>query len=97
MDCRYNFRARVPDRVLSLLIRETRQNEPVLDAWFTGHRRPLTDRTLLRLGLRLPFMTLKVIAGIHWEALKLWLKGLPVFSHTDAPENVVSVVPGNTK
>jgi DUF1365 family protein len=97
MDCRYNFRARVPDRVLSLLIRETRQNKPVLDAWFTGHRRPLTDRTLLRLGLRLPFMTLKVIAGIHWEALKLWLKGLPVFSHTDAPENAVSVVPGNTK
>ncbi len=42
-------------------------------------------------------MTLKVIAGIHWEALKLWLKGLPVFGHTDAPEHAVSVVPGNTK
>jgi DUF1365 family protein len=97
MDCRYNFHARVPGKVLSLLIRETRRSEPVLDAWFTGHRRPLTDGTLLRLGLRLPFMTLKVIAGIHWEALKLWLKGLPVFGHTDAPENTVSVVPGNTK
>lgn len=97
MNCRYNFRARVPGKVLSLLIRETSDNEPVLDAWFTGQRRPLTDRTLLRLGLGLPFMTLKVIAGIHWEAMKLWLKGLPVFSHTTAPENAVSVISGNRK
>ncbi len=97
MNCRYNFRARVPGKVLSLLIRETSDNEPVLDAWFTGQRRPLTDRTLLRLGLALPLMTLKVIAGIHWEAMKLWLKGLPVFSHTTAPENSVSVIPGHRK
>ena len=97
MDCRYNFRARVPGKVLSLLIRETSDNEPVLDAWFTGQRRPLTDRTLLRLGLAIPFLTLKVIAGIHWEAMKLWLKGLPVFSHTAAPEDAVTVVHGNSK
>jgi DUF1365 family protein len=97
MDCRYNFRARVPGKVLSLLIRETSDNEPVLDAWFTGQRRPLSDRTLLRLGLAVPFLTLKVIAGIHWEAMKLWLKGLPVFSHTAAPEDTVTVVHGNSR
>lgn len=97
MNCRYNFRARVPGKVLSLLIRETSDDEPVLDAWFTGQRRPLSDRTLLRLGLGLPLMTFKVMAGIHWEALKLWLKGLPVFSHTPAPENTVSVISGNRK
>lgn len=97
MNCRYNFRARVPGKVLSLLIRETSDDEPVLDAWFTGQRRPLTDNTLLRLGLGLPLMTLKVIAGIHWEAMKLWLKGLPVFSHTAAPDDAVSVVPINRK
>ena len=97
MNCRYNFRARVPGKVLSLLIRETTDNEPVLDAWFTGQRRPLTDRTLLRLGLGLPFMTLKVIVGIHWEAMKLWLKGLPVFTHTAAQEDAVTVVPGHSK
>ena len=97
MDCRYNFRARLPGKVLSLLIRETRNSEPVLDAWFTGQHRSLSDRTLLRLGLRLPLLTLKVIAGIHWEALKLWLKGLPVYRHTPAPENAVSVISGNSK
>jgi len=42
-------------------------------------------------------MTLKVITGIHWEAMKLWLKGLPVFSHPEAPEDAVSVVTANRK
>ena len=40
-------------------------------------RRPLTDRTLSKALLRLPFMTLRVMFGIHWQALKLWFKGAP--------------------
>jgi hypothetical protein len=95
MNCRYNFRARTPGKVLSLLIRETHDERPVLDAWFSAHRKTLNDRTLLLLGLSLPFLTLKVIAGIHWEALKLWLKGLPVYRHSRAPEHTVSLAPGN--
>ena len=95
MDCRYNFRARTPGKALSLLIRETHDDRPVLDAWFTGQRKTLSDRTLLVLGLTLPLLTFKVTAGIHWEALKLWLKGLPVYRHGRAPEQTVSLAPGN--
>ena len=40
-----------------------------------AERLPLTSRTLLVQGLKMPWMTLKVVAGIHWEALKLWLRG----------------------
>ena len=92
MDCRYNFRARVPDDRLSLLIRETSDNEPVLDAWFTGRRRAISDTALLRLALQFPLMTVKVMAGIHWEALKLWMKGLPVFRHEQPPAHGISLV-----
>ncbi len=40
-------------------------------------RRPLTDRTLSEALTRLPFMTVRVMFGIHWQALKLWFKGAP--------------------
>lgn len=40
-------------------------------------RRPLTDGTLLSALSRLPLMPMRVILGIHWQALKLWLKGAP--------------------
>jgi DUF1365 family protein len=92
MNCRYNFRARVPGNSLSLLIRETVDDEAVLDAWFSGRKRALTDAALLGLAVRFPFMTLKVVAGIHWEALKLWLKGLPVFKHETPPAHNISLI-----
>ena len=40
------------------------------------HVEPLTDRELARVFLKMPAITLKVIAAIHWEALKLWAKGI---------------------
>ncbi len=39
-------------------------------------RRPLSDAGLARMLARFPFMTVRVIAAIHWEALRLWRKGL---------------------
>jgi DUF1365 family protein len=47
-------------------------------------RQPLNGRNLARVLTRFPFMTLKVIAAIHWEALRLLLKRIPVFSHPPA-------------
>ncbi len=81
MECHYRFHTRTPGERLSLLIRESANGAKVLDAWFCGTRRELSDARLLKLALRFPLMTLKIITGIHWEALRLWLKGLPVYRH----------------
>jgi len=66
--------ARVEARVD--LIREGR---PLLKARLTLRPEPLTDRALAWALVRYPFMTLKVVAAIHFEALRLWRKGAPVF------------------
>ncbi len=75
MGLRYHFRILPPGKTVRVRIHETAEKEAVLAATFNGDATPLTDATLARYILRFPFMTFKVMAGIHWEALKLWLKG----------------------
>jgi uncharacterized protein len=50
------------------------------DATLELQRRPWRATELHRALLSYPFMTLRVIAGIHWQALRLWLKNVPVFT-----------------
>lgn len=71
----YRFRFSQPGERFRVAIHETRLGQPLLDATVSGQRAPLTDRTLLAQVLLMPWMTLKVAVGIHWEALKLWLRG----------------------
>jgi DUF1365 family protein len=75
MGLRYHFRVLPPGRTVRLRIHETAGKEPLLAATFNGDATPLTGANLARCLLRFPFMTMKVVAAIHWEALKLWLKG----------------------
>lgn len=75
MDMRYHFRVLPPGKSVRLRIHETHGNTPFLAATFNGEAVPLDTRNLTRCLLRFPLMTLKVMAGIHWEALKLWIKG----------------------
>ena len=75
MDHCYRFRMRPPGETVHIRILELDSQDPVLSATFQGVRSAVTTRTLLRACLELPFMTFKVVAAIHWQALKLWLKG----------------------
>jgi DUF1365 family protein len=60
-------------------------------ASFTGTRQPLTDAAIVRTWLRHPLPALKVLAAIHWEALKLWLKGVGLQRRPAPPVHQVSV------
>lgn len=92
MDCRYRFRIVPPGEAVLVSIDEHDAEGRLLFASFAGQRRPLTDRTLLRALFAYPLMTVKVMGAIHWEALKLWLKGVPVHRHRKAEKPVASTV-----
>jgi DUF1365 family protein len=76
MAMRYHFRVMLPQDRVKLRILETNSEGPLLSATFNGQRRILTTREVLRSFFSLPLVTLKIIAAIHWEALRLWLKGV---------------------
>lgn len=86
LEGRYAFLIRPPGERVSVVIRQTGPEGLQLVASFSGERAPLTDGELLRIFLRFPLMTFKVIAAIHWQALKLWLRGAPYHPHRPAPE-----------
>jgi len=75
MAMRYHFRISPPGERVKLRILETDSEAPVLAATFHGRRRGMTTAALLRAFFALPLVTLKIVAAIHWEALRLWLKG----------------------
>jgi|HubBroStandDraft_6_1064221.scaffolds.fasta_scaffold19777_2 DUF1365 family protein len=76
MAMRYHFRVSPPGERIKLRILETDCEGPLLAATFNGRRRALTSAALLRSFFALPVVSLKIVAAIHWEALRLWLKGL---------------------
>ena len=90
---RYDFATRVPDDRLSVVVRETVAEGPVLIAALTSKRVPLTSSSLARAFFEYPLVTLKVIGGIHWEALKLWAKGAPSRRRGAPPAHDVTVLP----
>lgn len=89
---RYHFSLTPPGRTLAVAIRQTDAEGPVLDASFTGAARPFDDATLLKAFFLYPLMTLKIVVGIHWEALKLFLKGVAFVPQTKRHTGGVTVV-----
>ena len=76
MQADYQFRMQPPQERVAVCIRQSLESGSLLHATFTGERRELNDSALLGVFLKYPLMTLKVILGIHWEALQLWRKGV---------------------
>jgi DUF1365 family protein len=87
MAMRYHFRVRPPGERVQLRILETDREGPLLAATFNGRYRTLNTRELLRAFFVLPLVTLKIVAAIHWEALRLWLKGARLVSRKGAAHN----------
>ena len=77
MDQTYRFDLSEPGERLSIRIKQGDAGGDLLIATQNGARRALSDATLARLALRLPFLPMQVMAAIHWQALRLWLKGAP--------------------
>jgi len=76
MNCNYFFRILNPGENLSVKIDQHDQEGKILFASQDGKRSDLTNKNLMNSYLKHPLMTFKIITAIHFEAFKLWIKGI---------------------
>jgi uncharacterized protein len=84
MDMQYRWCFSDPKRRLFVNMENYRSDKRIFAATLNLRQVPLNPGSLLRVLASYPFLTLKVAAGIYWQALKLYLKRTPVFAHPDS-------------
>lgn len=92
MDMDYTFGGCAPGAALDLTIGVSDAEGMLLVAAMTGRRWVVTDSAIFRAAMAIPLLTLKVVAAIHWEALKLWVKGVPLVPSPPDPNSPATIV-----
>lgn len=86
LDVDLRLRLALPGERLGIVIDDLRGEELLLRATMTGARVPLTAARLLWFAVKYPLLTVRVIAAIHWQALRLWRKGVPFLRKNERPD-----------
>jgi uncharacterized protein len=81
MSMSYHWQSTTPDKTLAIHLENWETNAKVMDATLGLNRRLLDANNMNRILIRFPWITVKVITAIYWQALQLWLKKLPIFNH----------------
>ncbi len=92
MDQDYRWTLSGPGETLSVHMESSEAGAPVFDATLHMKRLPISGRALARVLVAYPFMTLQVVAGIYWQALRLFGKRCPFHPH---PKHAAQAGPGS--
>ena len=91
MECHYYFRVLKPSDKISVIIDQKDKDGKLLYASQDGKAAELNEKNLLTSYISHPLMTFKIIAAIHYEALKLWLKGIKIIKRKLKIKNNLSI------
>jgi DUF1365 family protein len=91
MDCNYFFKILKPGERLSIIIDQYDPTGKILFASQDGKKANLTGKELIKSYLKHPLMTFKIISAIHFEAFKLWIKGIKLVKKNLKIKNNITV------
>ena len=91
MDMSYAFKVQPPAASVTVAVDVLDAEGLMITTSLSGKRHEFTDAEMAGTFARYPLLTLKVIAGIHWEALQLWLKGMKITQRPPRPDHPVTI------
>jgi Uncharacterized conserved protein len=91
MECHYYFRVIKNSEKISIIIDQKDKDGKLLYASQDGKAKDFNEKNLIISYIRHPLMTFKIIAAIHYEALKLWLKGIKIIKRNLKIKNNISI------
>ena len=83
MEQHYRWQFSLQESNLTIHMQLQQDNESCFDATLQLKAKAMTPAEMQNLPLRFPFLTLSVVIAIYWQALRLWLKGIPFYSHPE--------------
>ena len=92
MDMTYSFRVIPPGETTVIVVHGDDEQGRVITAAFAGRRENLSDAALVSMLLTHGLLSLKVLGAIHWEAAKLWFKGLRIQPRPSPPDHAITIV-----
>lgn len=90
MEIDYDWALSAPTDRLSVFMANSKDGERFFDATMILDRKRISGLSLAGVLLRFPFMTAKIVVAIYWEALRLWVKRCPFYSHPGKGTEVVA-------
>ncbi|MBI1365251.1 MAG: DUF1365 family protein [Alphaproteobacteria bacterium] len=87
----YSFSVLPPGKDLAVSVTGRDRDGPLIVARLTARRHELTESSLLHTFCVYPMLTFKVMLGIHWEALLIWLKGIDLHPRPAPPDKEVTL------
>ena len=91
MNCKYFFRLLKPGNKISVIIDQYDNEDQILYASQDGVRSDFNTKNLIKSYLKHPVMTFKIILAIHFEAFKLWAKGIKFIKKKIKIKNNISI------
>lgn len=87
LDMQYHWKIMQPKQQLALAL-SCSKGEKHFEASLNLTKRELNSKTLSRVLMSIPSMTIKTVVGIYWQALKLFLKGIPFYGHSSEKDEI---------
>lgn len=85
-DTSFDFNIGIPGEKINIRIDDYKNGKRFFISTLTGKKKLLTNGRLLWYSLRFPFLTLRIMALIHWNAFLLWAKKIPYHAKAANPQ-----------